>query len=93
MEEIRLDAFCESVRDGTHDTPKPVKEKQRKKQKTQSTKEGASKSDSSVLYDSVEQAMNELNLTGKPKGTILSSLVGKRDFVYNYNWDLVKITL
>lgn len=26
MEEIRLDAFCDSVRDGTHDTPKPVKE-------------------------------------------------------------------
>ena len=26
MEEIRLDTFCDSVRDGTHDTPKPVKE-------------------------------------------------------------------
>ena len=24
MEKIRLDAFCSSVRDGTHDTPKPV---------------------------------------------------------------------
>lgn len=26
MESIRLDEYCDSVRDGTHDTPKPVKE-------------------------------------------------------------------
>lgn len=47
----------------------------------------------SVLYDSIEQAMQSLNLKGRPIGPILRSLTGKTQYIYDYNWKLVKINL
>jgi hypothetical protein len=46
-----------------------------------------------ILYDSIQQAMVELGLNGKPKGAILRSLTGKVQWVYGYNWKLVKLKL
>lgn len=46
-----------------------------------------------TLYDSVSEAMTTLHLKGKNIGPILSSLTGKKEYVYNYNWKLVKINL
>jgi hypothetical protein len=45
------------------------------------------------LFESINGAMTELNLKGKPKGAILRSLLGKTDYVYGYNWKLIKINL
>lgn len=45
------------------------------------------------LYDSIEQAMADLNLSNKPIGSILRSLTGKTEYIFNYNWKLVKINL
>lgn len=45
------------------------------------------------LFDSVAQAMEELNLKNKATGPILRSLMGKKDFVYGYKWELLKIKL
>ena len=42
-------------------------------------------------FDSISQAMEELNLTGKPMGTILDSLTGKKQYVYGYSWKLKHI--
>lgn len=47
----------------------------------------------SHFFDSIQQAMSELNLTGKPIGAILRSLTGKTQYVYGYNWQLIKIKL
>lgn len=47
----------------------------------------------SQLFDSISQAMDALNLTGKSLTPILSSLTGHKEYVYNYNWKLVKIKL
>ena len=44
-------------------------------------------------YDSIRQAMEELHLKGKSVGSILRSLTGKKEFVYDYNWKLVKLKL
>lgn len=44
-------------------------------------------------YDSISEAMQDLGLKGKPIGTILRSLTGKAQYVYGYNWKLVKLTL
>jgi hypothetical protein len=46
-----------------------------------------------TLYDSVAQAMYELNLQGKSIGPILNSLTGKKEFIYNYNFKLIKLKL
>lgn len=43
------------------------------------------------LYDSIAQAMDELNLKGKSVGSILNSLTNKKEWVYNYNWKLVPL--
>lgn len=48
---------------------------------------------SSKLYDSIAQAMEELNLKGKPLGAIIRSLTGKAPYVYGYKWELMKIKL
>ena len=48
---------------------------------------------SAILFDSVTQAVEELHLKGKNTGPILRSLTGEKDYVYNYNWKLVKIKL
>lgn len=47
----------------------------------------------SKLYDSIQQAMQELHLGNKPLGSILKSLTGKTEYVFNYNWKLKKINL
>lgn len=41
-------------------------------------------------FDSIQEAMQSLHLQGKPLGSILQSLTGKREYAYNYNWQLVK---
>lgn len=46
-----------------------------------------------TLFDSVEQALEVLNLRGKPIGSILRSLTGQTEFVYGYNWKLEKLKL
>lgn len=45
------------------------------------------------LYDSVEQAMYELNLKGKNIGPILRSMKREKEWAYNYNWSLKKILI
>lgn len=45
------------------------------------------------LYGSISEAMHELNLKGKNIGPILRSLTGKTEYVYGYNWKLVKLKL
>jgi hypothetical protein len=45
------------------------------------------------LYDSLDQAFDDLNLTNKPITPIIRSLIGKKEWVYNYNWKLIKINL
>ena len=45
------------------------------------------------LYDSIQEAMDDLGLTGKSITSILRSLTGKKELIYNYNWKLVKIKL
>ena len=51
------------------------------------------KPSTSKMYDSVAQAMDELGLTGKNIGPIFNSLTGKKEFIYDYNWKLIKIKL
>jgi len=51
------------------------------------------KPSTSKMYDSVAQAMDELGLTGKNIGPILNSLTGKKEFIYDYKWQLIKIKL
>ena len=46
-----------------------------------------------MKYDSISEAMQDLGLKGKPIGAILRSLTGKTQYVYGYNWKLVKLTL
>lgn len=46
-----------------------------------------------MKYDSISEAMQDLGLKGKPIGAILRSLTGKAQYVYGYNWKLVKLTL
>lgn len=46
-----------------------------------------------LLYDSIKQAMDDLNLKGKSVTPILRSLTGCTEYVYNYNWKLVKLKL
>jgi len=46
-----------------------------------------------MKYDSISEAMQNLGLKGKPIGAILRSLTGKTQYVYGYNWQLVKIKL
>ena len=42
-------------------------------------------------FNSIEEAMLELNLKGKNVGPILNSLTGHKQYVYNYNWKLVNL--
>ena len=52
-----------------------------------------SKAKEPCIYDSITQAMEELNLQGKPMGAILRSLTGQTEYVYGYSWKLIKIKL
>ena len=45
------------------------------------------------MFDSIAQAMYELNLQGKPKGIIASALTGKRNNALGYHWKLKKLRL
>ena len=45
------------------------------------------------MYDSIKQAMAELDIRGRTITSILRSLTGKTQYVYGYNWQLVKIKL
>jgi hypothetical protein len=45
------------------------------------------------LYDSITEALYDLGLKNKPVTPILKSLTGQKEFVYNYNWKLIKIKL
>lgn len=57
---------------------------------TSKPKKGESKT---WLFDSIEEAMECLSLKGKNIGSILKSLTGEKQWVYNYNFKLVKIRL
>ena len=46
-----------------------------------------------ALYDSIQQALFELHLEGKSATPILRSLTGKTEYVYGYNWKLIKLKL
>lgn len=73
----------------------------------QVTSKGSKKKPSEAkLYDSIEEAMEDLNLYRVVKKSknreihlyknmtpILMSLTGKKSWIYNYNWKLVKIKL
>lgn len=45
------------------------------------------------LYDSVAQAMYELGLKGKNIGPILRTMKGEKEWAYNYNWSLKKLSI
>lgn len=45
------------------------------------------------LFDSLAQAMEQLNLKGKALGSIKRSLTGEKEFVYGYNWKIVKLSI
>ena len=45
------------------------------------------------VFESVEKAMHELNIGNKATGTILNTMIGKKDYAYGYSWKLIKITL
>lgn len=60
----------------------------------QVTSKGSPKRPSTVqLFSSVAEAMEELHLKGKNIGPILKSMMGEKEWTYNYNWKLKKITL
>ena len=44
-------------------------------------------------FDSIAQAMSELNLGGKSIAPIIRSLTGKKEYVFGYKWTLIKIEL
>lgn len=45
------------------------------------------------LYDSIKQAMFELNLKGKNIGPLIGSFIGKKQWLYGYNWKLKKLKI
>jgi hypothetical protein len=45
------------------------------------------------LYNSIQQAMEELGLKGKSMTSVLRSLTGRTEYVYGYKWNLKKIIL
>lgn len=56
------------------------------------SKPSKKKPSESRMFDSVAQAMDELNIHCS-LGLVLSSLIGKREYVSGYKFELVKITL
>ncbi len=44
-----------------------------------------------LFFNSLSEAMDELNLKNKPIGAILASLTGKKEYVYGYNWKLKQL--
>ena len=45
------------------------------------------------MYDSIAEALDDLNLKGVPLGAVMSSLTGKREYVKGYKFELEKLTL
>ena len=45
------------------------------------------------LFSSVQEALHDLHLGNKPTGAIVRSMIGDKEWVYGYNWKLVKINL
>ena len=45
------------------------------------------------LYDSIKEAMDDLNLKGKTIAHIIRSLTGEKEFVYGYNWQFKKVKI
>lgn len=48
-------------------------------------------SSSITLFSSISEAMNKLKLENKSIVPILRSLMGEKEWVYSYNWQLIKI--
>ena len=42
-------------------------------------------------YESISEALEDLNLKGKATGPILRSLTGQKQWVYGYSWKLIKL--
>ena len=57
-----------------------------------SSKDSKKKPSETKLYDSIRQAMYDLNIH-KNITPVLGSLMGLKQWVYNYNWKLVHITI
>jgi hypothetical protein len=57
------------------------------------TKPSKRKPAESKLYDSIEEALDDINLPGMPLGAVMSSLTGKREYVRGYKFELEKLTL
>jgi hypothetical protein len=47
----------------------------------------------SQIFDSVQQAIHDLNLGKEVTSAILKSMMGKKEYVYGYKWKLIKINL
>lgn len=60
---------------------------------TQVTSKPTTKTPSTIqLFNSINEAMEVLSLKGKAIGSLMRSFTGKTEWVYGYNWKLVKIT-
>lgn len=79
---LALDPYWQHLGYAIQVTPQPKKKK--------TTASGAS---ASVLYDSVTQAIDQLNIRGSLYGSIFRSLTGQKEYVCGYNWKLVKLKL
>jgi hypothetical protein len=44
-------------------------------------------------FDSIKQAMQQLNLDNCPVGCVLRSLTGKTDYIHGYKWKIKRIKL
>jgi hypothetical protein len=47
----------------------------------------------SRLYDSVAEALADLNIKTRALGSIMRSLTGKTQYVFGYNWKLEKLSI
>ena len=60
----------------------------------ETTSKGTKKNPPTVQrFDSIKEAMTELNLKNKAIGPVLKALIGEREYVYNYKWKLIKTEL
>ena len=58
-----------------------------------SSKPTRKKPSESKLYSSIEEAMDDLKINSIPYGAIMSSLIGKREWVSGYNFKLEQLKL
>ena len=45
------------------------------------------------LYDSVAQALDDLNIRTRALGSIMRSLTGRTEYVFGYSWKLEKLKI